>query len=445
MSTGNATFFGDTALADWVKLLLWILNLFTTIITLFNLYYLKTTFPKVKDIPSKQSIEDSISIMSHKLMDSNFEDIMDMTHSLDISEAHSERRTRLDSFMHRQSRNRSEIQKYFYVVSIIPCCVSYAGHYGARFPEDASWIFPGMNIAIGIGFLAFIRMMVKSCEGWHQIRKELIQNADECDSCKARPMYGKCCRRCCCKPCFLKENAYEGLKQRILICCLILVKPVINYIEVIFEIDYHSTTKDQRIISYTLRSLTMFTTFIPLNVMRSFHATLLPYTRVRRTAIKRTLVAFLAPVCQIQEVCVQFIWAHWNIAGFDGIEDKYRWCCAYGMILVVEMTIVSCLITFVAYRPKDLRLWEYSESFLRKHGYKNTMTDEDFLFGDAGIIDNIEEPLPNRTYNSDLSMNQSMESRISNNPSTNGNPSRLISDLRTRSVKNNKSEPFVVK
>ena len=115
------------------------------------------------------------------------------------------------------------------------------------------------------------------------------------------------------------------------------------------------------------------------------------------------------------------------------------------------MTIISAIITFVAYRPKDLRLWEYSESFLQKHGYKNHMKDEEFLFGKAGIIDNIEEHVPesafvhnnnnnnnnNLQYANDIniehSLNRSMDSRISKTSSI----SHSITDLRSKPLLNN--------
>eukprot|EP00483_Globobulimina_turgida_P007198 UN07212 len=178
-----------------------------------------------------------------------------------------------------------------------------------------------------------------------------------------------------------------------------------------FEIDYHSDTTNQRIVAYAMQTLTMFTTFIPLNVMRSFHDALLPYTRVRRSGIKRALVGVLAPVCQIQEFCIHFVWMHWDIKGFEGINDTYKWCCVYGVVLVVEMTFISLIITFVAYRPNDLRLWEYPESFLRKHGYKGSMKDEEFLFGKNGIIDNVEEEVPSKEayrYSGNLGHNQGL-------------------------------------
>ena len=279
--SGRSTFWGDRALASWIKILLWVLNAITTVITICNVIYLRRAFPRVQDIPSKTLLEESISTMSHKIVNGNITDISDLRESINqsLQQRHQQQQQeeqngtqerkpqRSESFFYIQSQYRAGIQKYFYVVSVIPCCVSYAGHYGARFPEVAIWIFPALNIAIGIGFLAFIRMMVMSCEGWSEIKKELIKKPDECESMKGRPLYRKCCRKCCCKPFFLKENAYEGLKQRILFCCLILVKPIINYIAAIFEIDYHSSSKDQQIIAYALKTLTMFTKFIPLNVM----------------------------------------------------------------------------------------------------------------------------------------------------------------------------------
>ena len=105
------------------------------------------------------------------------------------------------------------------------------------------------------------------------------------------------------------------------------------------------------------------------------------------------------------------------------MDQQYQWCCAYGIILVIEMTIIASIITFVAYRPKDLRLWEYSESFLKKHGYQNHMKDEEFLFGKSGIIDNIEEHVPDQAYIADVAYNteHSMDSRQSNNQSRSKN------------------------
>ena len=145
---------------------------------------------------------------------------------------------------------------------------------------------------------------------------------------------------------------------------------------------------------------------------------------------------YTAPVCQLQEVIVQFVWAHWVKPNrFPGVDDQYEWCCAYGIILVIEMTIISTIITFVAYRPKDLRLWEYSQSFLSKHGYNDKMKDEEFLFGKRGIIDNIEEPVPDGAYvnnlNDETSINRSMDSRISKTSSI-----ANITDLRNEPLIN---------
>ena len=147
---------------------------------------------------------------------------------------------------------------------------------------------------------------------------------------------------------------------------------------------------------------------------------------------------YIAPVCQIQEICVQFAWGHWAIPGFSGIDDTYKWCCAYGIILVVEMTFISMIITFVAYRPKDLRLWSYSEGFLQKHGYKNTMKDEEFLFGASGIIDNVEESVPDQAYVADLSIEKSMDSRIMSKRFSINGPGMV--DLRRS---NNKKQPLM--
>eukprot|EP01083_Nonionella_stella_P016329 45626_1 len=84
----------------------------STIITLFNLYYLKTTF---------------LSCMSHKL--TLLQNIMNMAHSLDISDY---------------------LKRIMLGIMALDLLRMHHGYF----------IFAGMNIAIGIGFLAFIRMMV---------------------------------------------------------------------------------------------------------------------------------------------------------------------------------------------------------------------------------------------------------------------------------------------
>eukprot|EP01084_Bolivina_argentea_P207768 354425_1 len=265
---GGRTFYGDNALESWVKVLLYICNGITSFMTFCNVIYLRRTFRGVN------------AFFENKSLDS--EQTMDF-----------QRNIKSESAFQQRSNFRHRIQRYFFIVSVIPLCVSICGHYGARFPEQALWIFPGMNIAIGIGFLSFLQIMIMSCEGWGEIKQELIKRPDECPSCRKRPIYKKCLKRCCCKVFFLKENAFEGLKQRMGFCCLIMVKPIINYVAAVFEFDYHTDDKDQKIVTYAFSALVMFTTFIPLNVMRSFHQTLLPYTRLRRSSIKRTFIAFL--------------------------------------------------------------------------------------------------------------------------------------------------------
>ena len=71
------------------------------------------------------------------------------------------------------------------------------------------------------------------------------------------------------------------------------MKPIVNYIAAVFEIDYNASTQDKQLIAYFMKAMTFCTTFIPLNAMRSFHAQLLPYTRIRRSGIKRLLVGVL--------------------------------------------------------------------------------------------------------------------------------------------------------
>ena len=71
----------------------------------------------------------------------------------------------------------------------------------ARYPHESIWIFPGMNIAIAIAYLLFIRMLIISCDGWQKIKCILINEKDECKS--YIPCYNKCVKKIFCT-CFLR-------------------------------------------------------------------------------------------------------------------------------------------------------------------------------------------------------------------------------------------------
>eukprot|EP01084_Bolivina_argentea_P156346 272466_1 len=341
----TVTLYGYAALDKWVIILLFTLNSITALITFYNLWYLYKTLPKIEDRAWNSE--------THKTME-NVVEIQEMEICI----------------------YRKSIEKYFYLITIIPLFVSIACHYGARFPAESVWIFPGMNITIAIAYLFFIRMMILSCDGWSNVENILTQQKDECNSMKHRPIYNKCCKSLCCKLC-LKKNAYKGLRQRIYFCYLIMLKPMVNYATAYFEYDY-GTTYNQKYIQFIVRILTILTTFIPMQNMKSFHCTLLPYTRLRRSTIKRKFVSFLAPLCQIQQGLVGLIFNLWTFGGFGNVETKYDWCVAYGIILCCEMLIYSLFIR-KAFDPKDLRLWQYSESFIKQDEHSG---QHQFLYDD---------------------------------------------------------------
>ena len=152
----TATIYGYAELDYWVIILLFSLNGLTFIITIFNLFYLHNTFPKIEN----------------RAWDSNYKKTMDNL----VSNIE-------------QDQYRQAIEKYFYFIAIIPLFVSFTCHYGARFPGESVWIFPGMNIIIAIAYLLFIRMMIISCGGWINVEAQLYPQKDECHSCKNKRIY----------------------------------------------------------------------------------------------------------------------------------------------------------------------------------------------------------------------------------------------------------------
>ncbi len=140
-------------------------------------------------------------------------------------------------------------------------------------------------------------------KGWTKIKSILVKEEDECRAWPFQSSYGRCLKRVFCR-CFLRRNAYLGIKQRICLCLLILLKPFINYCTAYWEYDDSAVTNDNDFVSFLFRALAIITTVIPLKTMESFHKMLLPYTRMRRSTIKRVFVSFLGPIAQMQQVVI---------------------------------------------------------------------------------------------------------------------------------------------
>merc|ERR1712083_561502 len=104
-------------------------------------------------------------------------------------------------------------------------------------------------------------------------------------------------------------------------------------------------TNDEKI-TYILRALAMITTVIPLKTMESFHKALLPYTRMRRSTIKRVFVSFLGPICQMQQVILGIAFKTFETR--SGVEYRYEWVEWYGMVMCLEM-LVSSIFTIYAF------------------------------------------------------------------------------------------------
>ena len=333
---------GDPHLSTWISDLLFILNILTFIVTIFNLIYLRYKVPNITNRSWNSVTRRSV-----------------------ISIASAEEFRGLNTYFYRKA-----IEKYFYFISIIPLFVSISCHFGARYPHESIWIFPGMNIVIAIAYLLFIRMLIISCDGWEKIKCILINEEDECKS--YIPFYKTCIKKIFCK-CFLRKNAFIGLKQRMYLCLLIMLKPVVNYIVAYWEYDKSSFTNSNIYLSYFFKFLALLTTVIPLKCMESFHCALLPHTRLRRSTIKRVFISFLSPIVQLQQTIMSIAF---NIFHFDddisfgNIEAKYEWTVIYGLLLSIEMLIFS-LITIYPFNPKDLRLWQYSESLLKQDQITN--------------------------------------------------------------------------
>ena len=316
-----------TGLNQWVVVLLFLLNALTVIVTIYKVYYLYTELPKavnstalsVQGVATRNPLDNDLSV------------------------------------------HRKSIERYFYLVAVIPMFVSFISHYGARFPQQSLYIYPAMTLFIGIAYLMFIKMMIISCDGLENLKNILRYQEDECMSCKDKKCYKKCCKRLCCKV-FLRKDAYRGLIQRIWLCSLVLAKPCLNYTSLFLR--HFESPEAEQYIGALIKVLTVCTSIIPMQVMKSLYCTLLPHSRLQRPEVKMTYVSILAPMVQLQDSIVSLLFGSVGGLGLGDIDGKDQTTVIYGIILGIEMLIFSFFIVKYAFNPNDLRLWSYSKSLM---------------------------------------------------------------------------------
>ena len=215
------------------------------------------------------------------------------------------------------SCNKTRVITYFKIVLLIPLFVSYVAFYCAIFPEQAIWILPFVNIVIGFVFLTYIKMLIISCDGWIVVRHYLETKRDICCSStkndhrrshrrinqrNSKRNNTKSPRQESKDRCCMKSNGYKGLKYKIKLCYLILLKPMLNYATAYLQYYY-----SMNYISYILKGLTIITCIIPIQMMKTIHSMLKPYSKMSHTHIKMVIVVCLSPVCQLQQAFISLI------------------------------------------------------------------------------------------------------------------------------------------
>ena len=252
---------------------------------------------------------------------------------------------------------RTQVIQYFYIIAIVPMLIAFPAHYGAQFPSHSIWIFPALDIVVTIAFLTFMRMMVLSCDGMEVIQFYLESQEDT----GAKFKCGK------------KKNAFLGFKSRLKYCYLLVVKPLIDYIFSYFEY-YYGTPHFQSGLRIGLKFAIMICTFLPVRGIKMFHESLRKFSRMKRTNVKTNFVACLAPGVQIQQLLIAVLFDFVAVPGFDHVDDKFRWCCLYGMLLCFEMTLFALFVTWSVFNPSDLMLWDDTDILLADQN-DNTMID----------------------------------------------------------------------
>eukprot|EP01084_Bolivina_argentea_P275010 468889_1 len=248
-------------LLHWQMLFALVINGLITLITIVNVLYLHNAFShlslnKPKSILTfddskrmKSHISPNKHLISHQTIETeSVTSIISSIISLSPNTPKTSKRiTAPKSIKPHETFNKNRVITYFKITPWTPLFIAYISFYGAIFPENAIWIIPFQNIVIGLYFLMYIKMLIISCDGWFIIQHYLEPEKDRCclrkNSHKMRinhrhsmksPQRHNNKAKCC-----IRSNAYLGLRCKIKICYIILLKPILNYITAYFQYYYN--------------------------------------------------------------------------------------------------------------------------------------------------------------------------------------------------------------
>eukprot|EP01083_Nonionella_stella_P021390 59337_1 len=294
-------------------------------------------------------------------------------------------------YYRRESVNKKLVIGYFYIIVWIPLFISLISFYGVLFPNNVMFILPFLNIVTGVVFLVFIQMLILSSDGWYVIQHYLESERDLCchgcmgigsknrahkirihtrsslikQHTRSPHRVRNTKRRCC-----IQANAYQGLKCKIKLCYLILLKPLLNY-----GTAYFQYVENVVFLANMCHVIGVFTCVIPIICMDMIHEILKPYTKIGHTHIKMMSVVCLAPLCQLQQSLIAFLF-HWgivtesncNVVINNTLAVKDQWPCLYGVVICWEMVFISIIITWKAFPVHDLVIWDKLDTLMRARG-----------------------------------------------------------------------------
>lgn len=244
---------------------------------------------------------------------------------------------------------RRRVIWFYYEITTVPLLVAGCGHYGAQFPKQAIWIFPGLQIFLAFNFFWFLGMMYKSAGGHDNVKWHLLRKEDRCG-------YPRCEHSWCCL-CCLRDNQWLGTKSRLWYLYLIYVKPLWAFaLSVMYRVNYPFP----KYYEYTLRALVLLCTLIPLNAITCFVTAVEPISRIRRIRPKVQLIRIMVPILQIQQLTLSFCVSLGIIEDLQSVPAQYRGSRIEGTLLSFEMLIVAMATHFI-YRADDLNHWTQKE------------------------------------------------------------------------------------
>ena len=155
--------------------------------------------------------------------------------------------------------------------------------------------------------------------------------------------------------------------------CLILIRPVLKYTEAVLTRTGHRWPSSKA----TSIAYTIVCAVIPKRMVRHFEHLVNKYqlSRMRTISLKKSLIMSFAPVTQVQLAVVQLLVKFGAIPVSHGYSSEQRGYRISGVLICLEMLLLSCVMLKYGYTHDDLDHWDVKLKPLIQNDPSDTDSD----------------------------------------------------------------------